>query len=1385
MPSVGVVYGELKLTDQMSAKLDIAATKMDKVGKRWKAVGAGMESVGRSMALRVSAPIIGVAAAASKMSSGFETSLTKMRTLVGLSDKDVKGFVGTVKSLAGETARAPKELADAMFFITSAGLRGAEALETLKLSAQAAALGLGQTEVIADAVTSAMNAYSSSGMSATRATNIMALAVRAGKLEASALAPVLGQLLPIASGMGIAFEDVAGSLAVMSRTGLNASEATTSLRAIFTTFLKPTKQAADALDIMGLSQSDLLETVKKPGGLIEVIRTLNDKIQEHGGQLTDVVPNVRALSGVMNVLAQDGGIVDDVMRQVASGVNIVGQGMGIVSETQGFKFQQVMTQGKLALIELGDALAPFMKKMLDMGSSVMEVLGGMAAWFGKLPTGIQAMVLGFVALLAAAGPLLIALGAMVGAVGTLTTAMAGGAGMAAAGGLTTKALALMMQPLGALPGMLSGAIPGMLSAAKAAKAMSMAFAFSPIGIAMAVGAAALAVSSFISKEGGLLETYAAKGAASVRELRGEWDKFGTTMKQQGVAADFLVLAMAKYRTALIEGRVETSLGIDVIKDSIAAGDSWEITLSKLARASTGASVDSKVLKTILIEVSGEINAAARASNALALAAQQLAEDEAAVALKIRLATEAAEAQKELLLSLGFVTADMAEDKMVKLEAAYATGIVTSEQMRDRSMQLRDELETQGLLTADLAERLDRLSGGYISAKDKVAEMLAAHQALGPQLDDTRARMGGVETATVDTAAGLEIMANRLGLAGVAVENLTGKWPLATGELAKFFGEIRTGNDAIDGLLGTLGKWLGMFGRLIDMFGSGAKAAGNFFTKFSSGLGDLFSGGGGGGGGGGFGDILGSLKGLFGGGGQEAGVAFIGGAAVTLPGLAATGADAATGFLGSLSGILGNVANLMPIIGPFLAMFGGPLLKGIKALAGKIWGALKGMFGGPGAAELASRDIRSEFITTLETFLTGAQLVEAAGKDWAISGVAISTAMAIVGRSTAEADAAFDAFASNDPKVVEGAVADLVPVFDQVREAMEITGLSMGDLLLRVQADSEAAGSTMAEALARILGGVEEIVTEGAARWEEWTDGMARSMDRATDRITERIMALGLPADVAARRIARAMERAAGRIETRFEETPDIVSTSMASAAGRIESRYEVMYDKITNDASLSTKKRERMLERLKARQAAAMEAMEGRAGRTSRALADDTGQAVDRVTARYDTMYKKITDDASLSTKKRKRMLERLKIRHDKTAERMESKSANAAQAMEDNTLEAVDNITKGMDEAFSDLRYDVDFDFKNPTGGNPSGGNPDVPSYATGGFGQFGTGTLAMLHGPEFIVPANKAGQFAAAQGGGGDDELLQEIRQLSDAMRRSNEVRSVRERDRSLMGK
>ena len=117
----------------LSGEAEKTASKLDRFQQR-------ASKVGKSLTMKVTAPILGAGAASFKMASDFESSMTKITTLVGISAKEVQAMEKDVLALAGRTAQAPKDLADAMFFIQSAGLRGAAATETLEASAKAAAV---------------------------------------------------------------------------------------------------------------------------------------------------------------------------------------------------------------------------------------------------------------------------------------------------------------------------------------------------------------------------------------------------------------------------------------------------------------------------------------------------------------------------------------------------------------------------------------------------------------------------------------------------------------------------------------------------------------------------------------------------------------------------------------------------------------------------------------------------------------------------------------------------------------------------------------------------------------------------------------------------------------------------------------------------------------------------------------------------------------------------------------------------------------------------------------------------------------------------------------------------------------------------------------------
>ena len=97
--------------------------------------GAKMKTIGRSMTMSLTLPFAMIGAAGAKMAIDFQDSMTKINTLVGITAEEVNSMAEEVKKLSGETAKSPQELADALFTVTSAGLRGNEAMEALEQAA--------------------------------------------------------------------------------------------------------------------------------------------------------------------------------------------------------------------------------------------------------------------------------------------------------------------------------------------------------------------------------------------------------------------------------------------------------------------------------------------------------------------------------------------------------------------------------------------------------------------------------------------------------------------------------------------------------------------------------------------------------------------------------------------------------------------------------------------------------------------------------------------------------------------------------------------------------------------------------------------------------------------------------------------------------------------------------------------------------------------------------------------------------------------------------------------------------------------------------------------------------------------------------------------------
>ena len=316
--------------------------------------------VGRVAAAAVAA--VGVVSV--REAAQFETSFAKIQGLVGVTADEIGVLEDAAKGLGPAFGVSANEAADALFFITSAGLRGAGATDVLEASLKGAAIGLGDTKTIADLATSAVNAYGESTLGGAEAVDVLAEAVRLGKLAPEELAGSMGQVLPLASNLGVSFAEVGAAMAGMSKTGTDASTAATQLRQILATLAKPTAEANRGLADMGLSAEGLRKQIKDEG-LFATLETLTTAFDGNIEATSEVFGNIRALSGVLDLM---GASVDDnreLFNQMTDATGVLDEAFGITSETAEFKFNKAMETSKGVLLDIGTTLLDMVNPHLD------------------------------------------------------------------------------------------------------------------------------------------------------------------------------------------------------------------------------------------------------------------------------------------------------------------------------------------------------------------------------------------------------------------------------------------------------------------------------------------------------------------------------------------------------------------------------------------------------------------------------------------------------------------------------------------------------------------------------------------------------------------------------------------------------------------------------------------------------------------------------------------------------------------------------------------------------------------------------------------------------------------------------------------------------------
>ena len=356
-------------------------------------------------------PLVALGAASVKLATDFETSMTKISTLVGASAQDLKEYEKGIMQLSNQVGISAKELADGLFFITSAGFEGAEALEALEISAKASAMGMGEMASISNALTSIMTAYADEQMTAAKAGDLLHETLKQGKFDAGQFMEKLGSVIPVAAGAGVSMEELGAASATMSKLSGDAAGTLTAMRSLMLSLLKPSEKQKEILAGIGMTSEQLGKMMDE--SLLGTMQHLFTSLDGNNEALFNMFGSSKAVVGALSTMGLQSETYTKVLDGMNNSVGNINEGFDTLSGTSGFKFNQTLVKLQNVGIEIGNIILPIVIDLADGFKNILDE-------FNKLSPEAKKMSVAVGILAGALGPLLIVLGSIVGIVSGLS-----------------------------------------------------------------------------------------------------------------------------------------------------------------------------------------------------------------------------------------------------------------------------------------------------------------------------------------------------------------------------------------------------------------------------------------------------------------------------------------------------------------------------------------------------------------------------------------------------------------------------------------------------------------------------------------------------------------------------------------------------------------------------------------------------------------------------------------------------------------------------------------------------------------------------------------------------------------------------------------------------
>lgn len=393
----------------------VSGQQIQAAGQHIQQTGQQMQEVGKGMITHVTTPIVAGFGAALKVTADFDSQMSQVGAITNATGDEMDTMRKKAREMGAKTKFSATEAGEAMQYMGMAGWKTGEIVDGLEGIMNLAAASGEDLGTTSDIVTDALTAFGLQAKDSGHFADIMAAAATNANTDVSMMGETFKYAAPVAGALGYTAEDTAVAIGLMANAGIKGSQAGTALRTGMTNLVKPSKQAAEAMDQYGIS-------VKDGNGQMYSLRQMSEQLRQKLGGLDEAeqaaavaaIFGKNAMSGwlaIINASPQD---VDKLTTSI-DGCNGTAENMATtMQDNLNGQMTILMSQLQELAISFGEIAMPVAREFVG-------ILQNMVSWFNNLSPSTKEAIAKIAALAAAIGPVLLVGGKVVSGVGTVIT----------------------------------------------------------------------------------------------------------------------------------------------------------------------------------------------------------------------------------------------------------------------------------------------------------------------------------------------------------------------------------------------------------------------------------------------------------------------------------------------------------------------------------------------------------------------------------------------------------------------------------------------------------------------------------------------------------------------------------------------------------------------------------------------------------------------------------------------------------------------------------------------------------------------------------------------------------------------------------------------------